>query len=76
MERVDSVNQRPFVPDANDRVFPDVVPLRQYVAPKHDTRLRLFSGTANPALSQVILASSVPLRLKLLKFYHVMNIWQ
>jgi hypothetical protein len=25
---------------------------------KHDTRLRIFSGTANPALSQVITSSS------------------
>ncbi|XP_077237093.1 ribose-phosphate pyrophosphokinase 1-like [Tasmannia lanceolata] len=47
-------NGKPCIPVLNDQMLPGFFSLKQDTVRQNDTRLRIFSGTANPTLSQEI----------------------
>ncbi|KAI5655867.1 hypothetical protein M9H77_33054 [Catharanthus roseus] len=55
-ERAEPVNGKPFVPVINDQVLPKFLKSRRLADTVHKSgsRLKLFSGTANPKLSEEI----------------------
>lgn len=53
MEPLKFENGKPCIPVLNDQTTPGFFSLKQDEAVTRDTRLRIFSGTANPSLSQV-----------------------
>lgn len=53
MEPLKFENGKPSIPVLNDQTMPGFFSSRQDKVRNNDTRLRIFSGTANPSLSQV-----------------------
>lgn len=52
----------PVIPILNDKMSPGLLvsPQTRGTGGNHDSRLRIFSGNANPALAQVRLRSHIP----------------
>ncbi|RRT80994.1 hypothetical protein B296_00001499 [Ensete ventricosum] len=52
----------PFIPILNDKMLPGLLvsPQTRGTGGNHDSRLRIFSGNANPALAQVRLRGRIP----------------